>query len=263
MIKKDVIKTYCLSILIIVFHIVLALSFHSTLGTDSFESTLIADLVMLCFCGGQYATLKSRYKHEAFLKPKFVFSWTTFFRILGVMIVFTYFALTAMTYITLRSQDQGVVVRNDAFSSHSPVLVTIFSVVIAPVVEEVIYRLFIYNYTKRVSSWLPAMLFTSFLFAIQHMTLAHTIVATAFGVALTLIYEFTGRKLIVTILCHMMFNSMTLILPMKIIFYNNTFAVLVSFVFILAVCMIGSLYMYSKCDAVAGNNAKKKQIKKK
>lgn len=263
MAKKDVIKTYCLSVLIIVFHIMLALSFHSTLGTDSLESTFIADVIMLCFCAGQYSTLKMRCKDEAFLKPNFVFSWGKLFGILGIMIVFTYFALTAMTYITLSSQDQGVVARNDAFSGHSAILVMMFSVVFAPVVEEVIYRLFIYNYTKRASSWLPAMLFTSFLFAVQHMTLAHTIVATAFGIALTLIYEFTGRKLIVTILCHVMFNFMTLILPMKIIFYNSAFAVLVSFVFILAVCMFGSLYMHSKCDVAAGNNTKKKQIKKK
>lgn len=260
--KKEIVKTYGISILIIVFHIVLAISLHSTLGTDSFYSTFIADIVMLFFCGGQYVTLKSKNKGSDFLEPRFEFSFKKSAIVLAAMAVFIYFALTAMLYITVMTQDPNMAARSDEYAVHNGFIVTFFTVVLAPITEEIIYRLYIYNNVKRVSGWFPATIFSSFLFAVQHMTIAHTVVATAFGIMLCLIYEYTGRRLGVTILCHMLFNAMTLVLPTSALFYSNNIVAILSIVIVFAYCVFGINYIRPKLNEIAPKTQDTKKHRK-
>lgn len=240
----NIIKSYGFSVCIVIFVMLLAISFKSTLKTDAVWSTALADVVALFFCLGQYLVMRNKDMDADFLKPRFKFSVKKFAFVIGSAIVFSYFALTAINYLIIVLHDANMDSRIDTFSNHSTFTIGFISVVISPIVEEVMYRLYIYNNTKRVSHWLPAMLFTSLLFAFAHGTYAHMIIATAFGIFLTVVYELTERKLWVCILCHAIHNLMSMVLPVKVYFITNTTVVMISFMILSAFCVFGIGYLH-------------------
>lgn len=258
----NIIKVYGFSICIVIFIMLFAISFKSTLKTDAVWSTVLADVVALFFCFGQYLVMRNKNADADFLKPRFKFSSKKFAAVIGSAVIFSYFALTAMTYLMTALRDENMDARVDTFSNHSVFTIGFISVVISPVVEEVVYRLYIYNNTKRVSHWLPAMLFTSLLFAFAHGTYAHMIVATAFGIFLTVVYEFTERKLWVCILCHAIHNLMSMTLPTKVYFITNTTIVLISFMILSAFCVFGIGYCHSNYAAPIESKSSKSDRKR-
>lgn len=102
-----------------------------------------------------------------------------------------------------------------------------FSCVIAPLSEESIIRLYSYNMLKRSSNWIIAMGVSSFVFAILHGTISHMVLATVFGIVLTLSYEATGCFW-VPIVGHSLYNLMTLYLGDKINLGSNNTVVIIS-----------------------------------
>jgi len=82
------------------------------------------------------------------------------------------------------------------------------AVIVAPIVEEVIFRGYIYPVVKRYSERSFAALFTGVLFGVIHFNLLSLPTLVVMGVVLVVLYEVTG-SLWVTIACHAAFNGTT------------------------------------------------------
>ena len=82
------------------------------------------------------------------------------------------------------------------------------AVIVAPIVEEVIFRGYIYPVVKRYSERWFAALFTGVLFGVIHFNLMSLPTLAVMGVVLVVLYEVTG-SLWVTIACHAAFNGTT------------------------------------------------------
>lgn len=80
------------------------------------------------------------------------------------------------------------------------------AVIVAPIVEEVILRGYLYPVVKRYSERSFAALFTGVLFGVIHFNLLYLPTLAVMGVALVVLYEVTG-SLWVTIACHAAFNG--------------------------------------------------------
>ncbi len=82
------------------------------------------------------------------------------------------------------------------------------AVIVAPVVEEVIFRGYLYPVVKRYTERWFAALFTGLLFGVIHFNLLSLPTLVVLGVVLVVLYEVTG-SLWVTIACHASFNGTT------------------------------------------------------
>lgn len=89
------------------------------------------------------------------------------------------------------------------------VAVAVMGVLVAPVVEEFIFRGYLYRVCKRYTGTAGAMLFISLLFALVHSNLPALMVLTVLAICLTLAYEWTG-SLWVSIGMHALFNATSL-----------------------------------------------------
>ncbi len=83
-------------------------------------------------------------------------------------------------------------------------------VLIAPVVEEIVFRGYIYTATKRFTDRFFAAIFTSLLFGIVHFNINALLPLVFLALILTLAYELTG-SLWAPISIHTLFNASTLI----------------------------------------------------
>lgn len=89
------------------------------------------------------------------------------------------------------------------------IALTFSAVIAAPIAEEVIFRGYLYPVVKRFSDRWFAALFTGMFFGVAHFNLLSLPVLFAMGVALVLLYEWTG-SIWVTIACHAAFNGATI-----------------------------------------------------
>jgi len=80
---------------------------------------------------------------------------------------------------------------------------------VAPVTEEFLFRGYFYGVLRRYVGVVPAMLFTSTLFAAIHMNGPVFLPLFVLAMCLTLAYEATG-SLLVPMLMHALFNSVML-----------------------------------------------------
>lgn len=96
-----------------------------------------------------------------------------------------------------------------------PVLVS--AVIIAPLVEELFFRGFIYNILKKYSGIIPAALASGLFFGAVHISLVQCVILTFFGIIQCFLYERT-RSIVYPILMHMIFNglAMTMLLLLEV-----------------------------------------------
>lgn len=91
--------------------------------------------------------------------------------------------------------------------NYRSVFLTAFTgVVVAPVVEEVVFRGYIYGVMKRFIGLVAGVLFTSLLFAAVHMNIPSFAALFLLAVCLTIAYEYTG-SLLTNICMHAFFNA--------------------------------------------------------
>jgi membrane protease YdiL (CAAX protease family) len=91
------------------------------------------------------------------------------------------------------------------------ILMGVTAVIVAPVVEETLFRGFIYAVTKRLTDrWFSAC-FTSLIFALMHHHVGSIVPLFVLAVGFTLAYEATGC-LLVPIFMHALFNGFNLVL---------------------------------------------------
>lgn len=143
----------------------------------------------------------------------------SFFRTLGMGAILLFFAYPLVGFseaINQRlfgggSSKQNIV---EFFSGsrtlQERILIIIFAVAIAPIVEEFVFRFFIYGVLKRYVGCLLGVILSSLLFAAAHAHLPSLIPLFVLGSCFAIAYEWSG-SILVSMTMHSLFNSLTLI----------------------------------------------------
>lgn len=91
------------------------------------------------------------------------------------------------------------------------VLIIVFAVMVAPVIEEFLFRFFLYGVVRHYFGWIVAALFNALLFAAVHTHLPSFLPLFVLGMCLTIAYEWSGSVL-VSMTMHSLFNAASLTL---------------------------------------------------
>lgn len=142
----------------------------------------------------------------------------SFFRTLGtgaILLFFAYPLIGVSEWINQRffgggSSKQNIV---EFFSGsrtlEERILIIVFAVAIAPIVEEFVFRFFIYGVLKRYVGCLPGVILSSLLFAAAHAHLPSFVPLFVLGSCFAIAYEWSG-SILVSMTMHSLFNSLTL-----------------------------------------------------
>jgi membrane protease YdiL (CAAX protease family) len=108
------------------------------------------------------------------------------------------------------SSRQGIVeMFNESQTLQQRVLIIILAVAIAPMVEEFVFRFYLYGVIKRYAGRFAGLLTNSLLFAAVHAHLPSAAPLFALGLCFTIAYEWSG-SILVSMTMHALFNSFTL-----------------------------------------------------
>ena len=103
---------------------------------------------------------------------------------------------------------------NIFFKEHNPFIlggVIILAALVAPVIEEIVFRGFIYSAVRKRAGVVLAIIVTSALFSLLHMSIFSFLPIFFLGVALAYLYEKTGL-LISSIMLHVIHNSLLILM---------------------------------------------------
>lgn len=98
---------------------------------------------------------------------------------------------------------------NDSQTLQQRVLIIVLAVAIAPVVEEFVFRFFLYGVIKRYFGRVAGLLVNALLFAAVHAHLPSAAPLFVLGSCFTIAYEWSG-SILVSMTMHALFNSLTL-----------------------------------------------------
>jgi len=90
------------------------------------------------------------------------------------------------------------------------IMIIVFAVAIAPIVEEFVFRFFIYGVLKRYVGCLLGVILSSLLFAAAHAHFPSFVPLFVLGSCFAIAYEWSG-SILVSMTMHSLFNSLTLI----------------------------------------------------
>jgi membrane protease YdiL (CAAX protease family) len=142
----------------------------------------------------------------------------SFFRTLGTGAILLFFAYPLIgvsealnqRFLGGGSSKQNIV---EFFSAsrtiEERILIIIFAVAIAPIVEEFVFRFFIYGVLKRYVGCLLGVILSSLLFAAAHAHLPSFVPLFVLGTCFAIAYEWSG-SILVSMTMHSLFNSLTL-----------------------------------------------------
>jgi membrane protease YdiL (CAAX protease family) len=146
------------------------------------------------------------------------FSRISCFRALGtgaILLLFAYPLIALSEAINQRffggdSSKQSIV---EFFSGSRTIkeriMIIAFAVTIAPIVEEFVFRFFIYGVLKRYFGWLAGVILSAGLFAAAHAHFPSFVPLFVLGSCFAIAYEWSG-SLLVSMTMHSLFNSLTL-----------------------------------------------------
>lgn len=123
-------------------------------------------------------------------------------------------------------------------SAANPIFI-ILSLLIAPIIEELLYRKILYVNFKYIFGKRGANLCQALIFALSHMTLVHLPIGILSGVFLAMVYERTN-DIKYPIIFHFMFNFLSMFMTNIMVvpfMYNMKVLVLLSVV-LLAICLL-------------------------
>jgi len=188
----------------------------------SVETLLVGSVMMLlmaCAVLAYLALLRGLNPAELFGMRQMTVGWA-FLWALGALLVTCILLISAKKFVEEvmfhgSFPDNSAQETVEAFE-HSAgwgfkILMGITAVVVAPVVEETLFRGFIYAVTKRVTDrWFSAC-FTSLMFALVHHHVGSIVPLFVLAIGFTVAYEITGC-LLVPIFMHAMFNGLNIAL---------------------------------------------------
>ena len=142
----------------------------------------------------------------------------SFFRTLGTGAILLFFAYPLIGFseaINQRffgggSSKQSIV---EFFSAsrtiEERIMIIVFAVAIAPIIEEFVFRFFIYGVLKRYVGCLLGVILSSLLFAAAHAHFPSFVPLFVLGSCFAIAYEWSG-SILVSMTMHSLFNSLTL-----------------------------------------------------
>ena len=142
----------------------------------------------------------------------------SFLRVLSTGAILLFFAYPLILWsdiITQRLFGGGSSRQNIVeFFSGSPtleqrIMIIVFAIVVAPVIEEFLFRFFLYNVIKRYFGRLIGVAFSALLFAAAHAHFPSFVPLFVLGSCFAIAYEWSGSVL-VAMTMHSLFNSLTL-----------------------------------------------------
>ena len=89
------------------------------------------------------------------------------------------------------------------------IMIIVFAIAVAPVIEEFLFRFFLYNVIKRYLGRLLGITFSALLFAAAHVHFPSFVPLFVLGSCFAIAYEWSG-SLLVAMTMHSLFNSLTL-----------------------------------------------------
>jgi membrane protease YdiL (CAAX protease family) len=89
------------------------------------------------------------------------------------------------------------------------IMIIVFAIAVAPVIEEFLFRFFLYNVIKRYFGRLVGVTFSALLFAAAHAHFPSFVPLFVLGSCFAIAYEWSG-SLLVAMTMHSLFNSLTL-----------------------------------------------------
>lgn len=169
-------------------------------------ATILSNAVVTLFSAGMYFDFRRKGK-AAFQSGNKISAKNLMMLLLGFAGI-SLCLLVMFVWLELYTSDPLLSQRSETFSSMNPAIRLALTCVIAPVAEEFMFRLFLYNLLKSESNWIVSMVVLSTIFAALHGTLSHMVTGVLFGVFMTLIYERT-KVWYASILCHILYNTIT------------------------------------------------------
>ena len=142
----------------------------------------------------------------------------SFFRTLGSGAILLFFAYPLIGFsetINQRffgggSSKQSIVeFFNGSRTIHERILIIVFAVAIAPIVEEFVFRFFIYGVLKRYVGCLLGVVLSALLFGAAHAHFPSFVPLFVLGCCFAIAYEWSG-SILVSMTMHSLFNSLTL-----------------------------------------------------
>lgn len=148
----------------------------------------------------------------------------------------------------------------DFIFNSNMILMMIYAIIVAPFVEEIIFRKILLDKLRRFGD-LPAILISSFAFGIFHFNLPQFFYATVLGILFAYITIRTNRN-IYSIILHMMVNFVgTGIAPLAVANPNSMAAVYVSLWFF-GTMIIGSVLFILNCKKIQLHKPNKPLVRK-
>lgn len=251
--KHRVFKSNCLNYGVfflgyIILYIVIMVVIPVVFNCSSMTGTIAANVIISILSFVIY--FRNKYKCNV---PSFEnYNTLTIYQLLfwiGYMIVMSYVLLLFFQWFSLNIYDESMVQRENDMQSYSIVFYLFFSCILAPLAEESMIRLYSYNQLKRSSNWIVSMIVSSFVFAVLHGTLTHIIIATLFGVILTLSYEYTSCGFI-PIIGHSIYNFMALFMTNDMFFGGNDIAVLIVAIIFVVIVIFQVVKLNNKMKSI-------------
>ena len=203
-------------------------------GLDIMSASLLSSGVTIFLSLGGYITLVRTEEDKVTchrIKPAVLIIITI------ATVLFLLFDETIFIWISNHIYDYGLEARMKSIANVNTYAYLIYGLIVAPIAEECLFRIFFYNDLKKYFSWITSMLIMSIMFGLIHMTIAHFVTATLFGVFLTLVFEYT-QIIWITIVCHIFYNLSTLALSGKEMKNVASNTVMTVFVFIACVFIL-------------------------
>src|SRR5204863_350438 len=131
--------------------------------------------------------------------------------VLGLLLSLLYLLASVYVYISLAYQISAKT--REFFSGSRTIeqrmMIIVFAVAIAPVVEEFLFRFSIYGVLKRYFGRLLGVAFSALLFAAAHAHLPSLAPLFVLGSCFAIAYEWSG-SILISMTMHSLFNSLTL-----------------------------------------------------
>jgi len=192
-------------LLLVLLNVVLILFVTGGSGAQLAQSALIvfAELAYVLPVVIILAWKRISWKYLGFGK----FSWSTMAIGCGMLVVGYGIIIVHNIILTLLGVDpQGKEIFDIFNSIDSPVWLFIAAAIVAPVVEEIFFRGFLFQGFRKRYGWMPALLLSSFIFATAHLDLASLIPTFILGIILTYMYH-RSNSLWPGIIVHFLINA--------------------------------------------------------
>ena len=147
----------------------------------------------------------------------------------------------------------------DSLSLSLQILTACTSIFLSPVVEEIIFRGFMYRYLSDINKPV-ALILSSLIFALTHGTLVHLYIAFIGGLILACVYEKT-RRLRFAIIMHMLYNLLATVLSFfsyPVFMSNIVFIVMFNIIMLTVLFLLVKASVYNKPVIVSETEETKK-----